>query len=386
MTLLWIYNLPLKPESGGTERITSLVAKGFSLRGYHCMDILVFDEHTGMMSYRSDPIVDLYVFLKKHKVDIVINQIAYSNWLLDMFLDKGGEKWKQEGGKVISCLHFDPKNPSLLHLLESKYHKTWRDWLYLAKAFVLQKYYKFRQEQEEGSIYNHIYEHSDYFVTLSSTHFPYLRKVMKRADYHQLVAINNPLTFDTISTADILEKKKNIVLVCARMSEYHKRISLILKTWKLLQKKYPIADNWTLKIVGEGSDLDNYRKYVRTKRITHLQFEGQQSPEAYYQEASLLLLTSSAEGWGLTITEGLQRGVVPIVMNSSPVFTEIIKDKIDGFITPNNNINRFAEKIVCLMMNAELRKKMQLAALKSAEAFSLENTMDKWECKCNIRR
>lgn len=27
MTLLWIYNLPLKPESGGTERITSLVAK-----------------------------------------------------------------------------------------------------------------------------------------------------------------------------------------------------------------------------------------------------------------------------------------------------------------------------------------------------------------------
>ena len=49
MTLLWIYNLPLKPESGGTERITSLVAKGFSLRGYHCMDILVFDEQ-----YRND--------------------------------------------------------------------------------------------------------------------------------------------------------------------------------------------------------------------------------------------------------------------------------------------------------------------------------------------
>lgn len=102
MTLLWIYNLPLKPESGGTERITSLVAKGFSLRGYHCMDILVFDEHTGMMSYRSESIVDLYGFLKKHKVDIVINQIAYSKWLLDMFLDKGGENGNK---KVEKSFH-----------------------------------------------------------------------------------------------------------------------------------------------------------------------------------------------------------------------------------------------------------------------------------------
>lgn len=115
MTFLWIYNLPLKPESGGTERITSLVAKGFALRGHYCMDILVFDEHNGMMSYRSEPVVDLYGFLKEHGVDVVINQIAYSNWLLDTFLDKGGEKWRQEGGKLISCLHFDPKNLSLLH-------------------------------------------------------------------------------------------------------------------------------------------------------------------------------------------------------------------------------------------------------------------------------
>lgn len=141
-----------------------------------------------------------------------------------------------------------------------------------------------------------------------------------------------------------------------------------------------------MKIVGEGSDLDYFKEYVRIRKISHLHFEGQQSPEPYYQEASLLLLTSSAEGWGLTITEGLQRGVVPVVMNSSPVFNEMIQNGIDGFITPNNDIKLFAEKIACLMTDAELRRKMQLAALKSAETFSLENTMDKWECKCKISR
>lgn len=30
MTILWIYNMPLVPEAGGTERITSLVAKGLT--------------------------------------------------------------------------------------------------------------------------------------------------------------------------------------------------------------------------------------------------------------------------------------------------------------------------------------------------------------------
>ena len=42
-TILWIYSKPLKPEAGGTERITSLVQRGLTKAGYHCMDILELD-------------------------------------------------------------------------------------------------------------------------------------------------------------------------------------------------------------------------------------------------------------------------------------------------------------------------------------------------------
>ena len=378
MTILWIYNLPLKPEVGGTERITSLIARGLTLRGHHCMGILVFDEHTGRMSYCSNPILDLYMFLNEHKVDIVINQIAYSNWLLDSFLDNGGRKWKQEGGRIISCLHFDPKNPSLLFLLRRKKKKNLFDRICILKAAVLYKLYKIKQEIKEGSIYNHIYDESDWFVTLSHTHFAYLQKVMKRNEYSRLVAINNPLTFDDISNTDVIYEKKKIVLVCARMSEYHKRISIILKAWKMLQKS-DVAHNWTLILLGDGPDLERYKKYVIANNIQNIKFEGQQSPELYYRAASIMLLTSSAEGWGLTITESLQRGVVPIVMNSSPVFEDMIQDGINGFLTPNNNIRMFKNKIMKLMTDAVVLRNMQFAALASAEAFSLEKTMAKWD-------
>ncbi|WP_321020348.1 hypothetical protein [Bacteroides sp.] len=52
----------------------------------------------GSITYESEFITDLYSFLCKHQVDIVINQIAYDKWLLDVFLKKGGEQWHREKG------------------------------------------------------------------------------------------------------------------------------------------------------------------------------------------------------------------------------------------------------------------------------------------------
>lgn len=377
MNILWIYNLPLRPEVGGTERITSLVAKGLSLRGYKCMDILVFNENTGKLTYKSKEVDDLYDFLVLNKVDVVINQIAYAKWLLEAFLEKGGDKWRQEGGRIISCLHFDPKNPSYYFFLNSNRNKNLKDRVNLLKAALLYKYHQYKQEKKEGDIYNYIYDHSDKVVVLSSTHIPYMKKVMKRIEYSRMVAINNPLTFDTVSSPDIIKEKKKVALVCARMSEYHKRISIILQVWRQLQKN-KVSHDWILKVVGDGPDLEGYKKFVDEMKIQNVQFEGQRYPEPYYEEASILLLTSSAEGWGLTITEGLQRGVVPVVMNSCPVFSEIICDGKNGFLTPNNRLKQYEKKILRLMSDDSLLESMQEQALESAYRFSMDSTMDKW--------
>jgi glycosyltransferase involved in cell wall biosynthesis len=378
MNILWIYNLPLIPEAGGTERITSLVSRGLTLYGHQCLGILVFNERIGSITYESESITDLYAFLCERQVDIVINQIAYDKWLLDVFLKRGGEQWHREKGQIISCLHFDPKNPSLLYLLKGKNNKNIKDILSILKATVLYKYYEYKQSKREGETYNYIYNHSDWFVALSPTHFPYLHKIMQRSEYSKLIAINNPLTFKDVSTSEILEKKKKIVLVCARMSEYHKRISVILKAWMAICKRKEF-NGWTLKMVGVGPDLQRYKDFVSTNRIPNVRFEGQQSSEPYYNEASILLLTSSAEGWGLTITEGLQRGVVPVVMNSCSVFGEIIQNGYNGYLTPDKDMKVFENKVLQLMSEPSILRQMQLHALESAKKFSLESTMNKWE-------
>lgn len=378
MKILWIYNMPLRPEAGGTERITSLVAKGLSMRGHECMDILVFNQD-GNISYHDEPVRDVYQFLKDNKVDIVINQIAYSKWLLADFLSKGGDRWHKEGGKIISCLHFDPKPASNLYYQRNIRNKGFKDYINIAKAFLLYPYQQKKQEQETGEIFNWIYDNSDWYITLSETHFPYFKKVTKRDDYSRLKAINNPLTFDDISDESILLEKKKVVLVCSRMDEYQKRISLVLKAWRKLQH-YPESKGWTLKILGTGPDLEKYKKFVSKHKIKNIEFKGQQSPEPYYREADIFLMTSiGIEGWGLTLTESLQRGVVPVVMNTCSVYSDIIQNGYNGYLTKGSNLNSIISQIRLLLSDQSRLQVMQIDAMRSAERFTFSKTIVKWD-------
>lgn len=368
----------MNPEAGGTERITSLIMKGLSDSGHHCLGMLVIDPKTSEMSFQDHPVHDLSSFLNEQKVDVVINQDALSKKLLNVFLAKGGKEWHSQGGRLITCLHFDPKSPGLLHLFQSKRNKSIQDWITILKLSLFGSYYRKKEDQKAGALYEWLYEKSDYFVILSETHKPYLEKVMELPSYDKIKVINNPLTFPDISEEYILAAKKNVLLVVARMDEYYKRISLVLKTWKRLLKS-SLADTWTLKLVGDGPSLNQYKKYVQQYELQRVEFCGQQNPDPYYREAKIYLMTSSAEGWGLTLTESLQRGVVPVAMDSSPVFHEIIQDGVDGYLTPDKDIIAFENKILSLMANDTLWHSLAQNALRNADRFNMRNTVNKWE-------
>ena len=131
--------------------------------------------------------------------------------------------------------------------------------------------------------------------------------------------------------------------------------------------------------MGTGADMERYRKYVKKHDIDRISFEGEQNPEPYYSSASIFLMTSPAEGWGLTITESLQRGVVPVIMNSSPVFSEIIENDESGILVKDNNLKEFQVAIETLMDNDNLRISLAKNGLQRAELFSKENTIIKWK-------
>jgi len=377
-TILWLYSKPLVPEVGGMERVTDLTQRGLIKAGYNCMDILELNIKKSKAIYHAKEIDNIYSFLTENKVDVVINQWGQLPDFLRFFLDNGGGRWHEEGGRIISCLHFNPAPPSLYHNFAVKQNKSLHDYYVMAKARLFASYFAKKDQQRVGKEYRWVFDHSDAFVMLSESYRTYLKEAMGIANDEKLVAINNPLTFNDISDVSILPQKEKVILVVSRMYEWHKRISLCLKAWERLSTKESMQD-WRMMIVGTGVDMPTYEQYVKEHSIKRISFLGQQSPEPYYKMAKIFLMTSEREGWGLTITEAMQRGVVPVAFDTTSAFHDIITDGENGFLVKEGELKTFASKIEQLAGNEQLWQDMAEKALASANRFSLDRIINEWE-------
>lgn len=202
-----MYCNPLIPEVGGTERITSLISKGLSAIGHKCYGMLVITNNQPI-TYDGEPIYDLYTFLKNNDIDIAINQQALDTFVLEPFLKAGGQRWRDEGGKIVSCLHYDSRQTSAYYFFKNKLNKTYKDYYCIFKSLLFYKQYERKQVQAIGKVYKYIYENSDYFVTLSDRYNAYFKKVSRLNNCDKLTSIGNPLTFDTISDKRSLGSKQ----------------------------------------------------------------------------------------------------------------------------------------------------------------------------------
>ncbi len=188
------------------------------------------------------------------------------------------------------------------------------------------------------------------------------------------VSIPNALSFDLLETP--ITKAKE-VLVVARLDDWHKRISEILKIWEVVQQDRQYHD-WILRIVGDGIDKPYYEEYVRKHTITNIAFEGLQNPLPYYQKASIFLMTSACEGLPMTILEALQCGCIPIIYDSFASAKDIVCNDENGFlVTPNDRLT-FVKRLKALMEDADLRKHMASNCIASTNRFSLEKIATEW--------
>ena len=193
-------------------------------------------------------------------------------------------------------------------------------------------------------------------------------------DQNKFVVIPNALSFKNVE----LKKAKNKeVLVVARLDDWHKRILEVLKIWKLLQKDCSFAD-WTLRIVGEGVDKTFYEDYTKRNQIPNIYFEGHQSPIAYYQRASLFMMTSACEGFPMTILEAQQFGCVPILYDSFASARDVVADGGNGVLVQNGDKNAYVEQLKKLMSNDILRVQMSTECIRSSKTYSVERVAALW--------
>ncbi|MBP0902467.1 glycosyltransferase [Mariniflexile gromovii] len=238
--------------------------------------------------------------------------------------------------------------------------------------FPLYRYYKilnFRKQFQLG------YDCSDAFVLLSDNFKNDFKKYYNLSDSKKITAIGNALSFDYFASKTDIDKKSKTILVAARLDESHKRISLIIKVWKRLFEK---NQDWNLIVIGDGPDRDYYNNLIKKWNLTRIQLLGIQDPLVFYKDASIFLMTSAMEGWGMTLTESLQTGCVAIAMDTFVTLHEIIRNGETGFIIKDMDLRTYSEKVQYLIDNAEIRQKMALNAVKSSYQFKIDTVGKKW--------
>ena len=158
---------------------------------------------------------------------------------------------------------------------------------------------------------------------------------------------------------------------------YQKGYDLLLQAWAEVEKQYL---DWTLDIYGMG-DQTGYRQLMTDMGVDvyrcHLNGPVEDVTKVY-QNSSIFVLSSRFEGFGLVLVEAMACGL-PVVSFDCPAGPdEIITDGVDGILVPSGDVHVMAEKLMALMADEELRKRLGQQARRSAKRYDMKTIASQW--------
>lgn len=382
--LFIIWDEPLNITSGGIHRCINCLIKYLPQRGFGVYYLYTRDQYKTFNHELREGEIETYSlkglrnFLIENNCDAILGQeAAFSSTLTRVVTELNIPEVKLLNQYHCSLLYFDKK----LNFDYLRYSwttkKSLKNRLGIAARALTYPLWRYNALRKQREVYRYNYNHSDVSLLLSEHEIPIMAKITGDETHSRCIAINNPLSWEEIANADILEEKKKEVLIVSRIYNIEKRIDLALKAWEKIEKSGK-AEGWTLRIVGDGIDKESLQEMANRMKLQHIVWEKRQDPRPFYRTASIFLLTSIVEGWALTITESMQYAVVPIAFDSYPAVRSIITDRYDGLLIPSKHIDDLAERLCDLMHNDSKREQMALNCLDSCRRFSINKIMDQW--------
>jgi len=175
--------------------------------------------------------------------------------------------------------------------------------------------------------------------------------------YNGIDVTFNPIKSPKEIKEELKISEKEIIIGTVGTLCKRKRIDDLIEAIFLVKKRTtkPIK----LVIVGDGPEKVKLLKLVQKKGLgEEVIFTGFQSdPLSYINVFDIFVLTSEREGLPRVILESMLMGK-PVVASRIPGVVELVIEGETGFLVPSKDPEAFAEKILTLIDDQELRKKM----------------------------
>ena len=247
-------------------------------------------------------------------------------------------------------------------------------------------------------------------------------KIIAEQSLKHIVIMPNPLALKPVVNKGV---RSNVLLAIGRLDAwYYKGFDVLIKSFANLLNGSKVAEprskfkgndiafkireeRWKLQIAGTGSEESlNYLKQLCKENGVEdfVEFLGfRKDVEKLYQEASVFVLSSRYEAFGLVLIEAMSQGCACVACDYKGRQREIIAPETseqgsmlnvqtsncqfeacdNGILCEPGDVEALSEAMAKMITDDEYRECTRQHAIERSKYYSIENTMDRWESLLN---
>ena len=187
-------------------------------------------------------------------------------------------------------------------------------------------------------------------------------------DVEKFYIENNKKLDITKKRTELGLKKDDFVIIFVGRIALEKNIDLLLTSMKSLIN---VSNKIKLLIVGDGPDLEKYKKYTKKNNIDkNVIFTGKVSWDSineYYLISDVFVTASKTETQGLTVIEAMAASL-PVITINDESFRNTVTNGLNGIIF--NNRREYKKAIISLYKDRNLLERLGHQARLAADTHS----------------
>jgi glycosyltransferase involved in cell wall biosynthesis len=146
------------------------------------------------------------------------------------------------------------------------------------------------------------------------------------------------------------------ILYLGRLKAY-KSVNILIQAFRIVLSERPEA---RLVIVGDGEEREHLKQLTRELRFSEEQVKfvghvGHEEKIKRLQEAWMLVNPSFMEGWGIVAIEANAAGT-PVIASNVPGLRDSVRHEGTGYLVEYGDVKGFAERILLIIRDKELRE------------------------------
>ncbi|WP_251671402.1 glycosyltransferase [Paenibacillus camelliae] len=204
--------------------------------------------------------------------------------------------------------------------------------------------------------------------------YPVGQKIRAMSAYSPIFFVGNPIIPLPASDAQLIQRSKALkIIYVGQIDTAVKSIPTLLDACKQLQ------GDWSLELYGDGYERASFTAWCVMNGISdRVHWKGwQDNVWSHIKEASVLVLPSNSEGFGMVLTEALQRGI-PVIASDTDGAKEVVMSDMNGWMFERGNSQQLSE-VMQGIIDGKLELPSQEQCHRSVQVYDVDHVLDHFE-------